>query len=335
LKVLFSFPLILILLSGLTSVGTLAFGVAQSPEILSGTISSDTTLTKANSPYNLTGPLLINNGVTLTIEPATTINLNNFTIEVNGTLNAKGDSYNKIHFNSGTIGFTKFSPNWNESAGKGNIIENAKINASSIAIIIGDTSPKINNNSIVGSILTAGSDNITSSSAPIISNNTIVKSGYGLVLQVDTSPIIANNTIKGSIRTGAGSTIISGNYIEGSIESNGEHDYIAENTLCGPGNGYGIRTGFTLIEHNLIADYEDAILFWIAGFPIIRNNTIVNNTNGISILGYIRGSYSPQIYWNNIFNNSEYNINLSIYEAIPSEDINATYNWWGTTMFKR
>jgi len=151
-------------------------------------------------------------------------------------------------------------------------------------------------------------------------------------LHVSTSPVIINNTIKGSITTGKGIVLISGNQIYGSIESNGEKNQITDNVLFGQGYRSGIRAGIGgVIERNLITDYYNAIEFWLGASPIIRNNTIINNVNAISIPGYIKSTYSAQIYWNNIYNNSGYNVNLYTHEAHPQWDINATYNWWGIT----
>ena len=330
---------LLVLLITLTIVCISDSGSGQISKEVNGIIDADSKWTKNNSPYTLTGPVLIKQGVTLTIEPGVTIDLGNYYIQVNGTLNARGTIADNICFNGGSgmpgaIAFTRYSPSWSEQKNEGSIIENSIITVSSIAISIGDTSPKINNNTITGAIWTADGDSSgqpLTASSPIITNNVLLQSGYGLVLQISTSPVIVNNTIKGSIRTGTGSTIISGNYIEGSIESNGNKDHIVDNVLTGPGNGYGVRTGFAVVERNLITNYDDAILFWIAAFPTIRNNTISNNVNGISVLGYDRGSYSPQIYLNNVHNNSGFNINLQTYERHPTGDINATNNWWGTT----
>jgi hypothetical protein len=52
----------------------------------------------------------VNNGVTLTIEPGVTVNLNSFYIRVNGTLTARGTDNDKISFNGGYIVFTSVSP---------------------------------------------------------------------------------------------------------------------------------------------------------------------------------------------------------------------------------
>ncbi len=69
---------------------------------LSGTISSNTVLTKANSPYNLNASLTINPGVTLTVEPGVIIRSSASTnkISIKGILNAIGNEYEPIIFTS-------------------------------------------------------------------------------------------------------------------------------------------------------------------------------------------------------------------------------------------
>jgi hypothetical protein len=69
-----------IIISGLILVVTVHFGTAQSGTNVTGIISSDTTWTQVNSPYNLTGNVLVNEGATLTIEAGVTINLNDYYI---------------------------------------------------------------------------------------------------------------------------------------------------------------------------------------------------------------------------------------------------------------
>lgn len=60
--------------------------------------------------------------------------------------------------------------------------------------------------------------------------------------------------------------------------------------------------------------------------PTIRNNTITDNSNGISLLRQFTAPTSPLILYNNIYANTNYNINSNV-----PDDINATFNWWGTT----
>ena len=68
---------------------------------VSGALSSDTTWSLSNSPYTVTGNVLVLDEVTLTIEAGVVIKLqNNVGIVVNGTLIANGNETNRIIFTS-------------------------------------------------------------------------------------------------------------------------------------------------------------------------------------------------------------------------------------------
>ena len=107
-RALLAVLLVAMAVSGLIFVGGLQLALATN---VSSIIASDTTWTKANSPYNLVGNVLVNNGVTLTIEPGVTVNLNSYYIMVNGTLTARGTSDDQIRFNGGSITFNSFKFN--------------------------------------------------------------------------------------------------------------------------------------------------------------------------------------------------------------------------------
>lgn len=66
---------------------------------VSGVISTNTTWTKAGSPYIITNNLLVNSGITLTINDGVTIKVNgNYFIKIEGILDAVGLSNSKITF---------------------------------------------------------------------------------------------------------------------------------------------------------------------------------------------------------------------------------------------
>jgi parallel beta-helix repeat protein len=101
----------------------------------------------------------------------------------------------------------------------------------------------------------------------------------------------------------------------------GEDDAcIYSNTIAG--FDIGIRaTNASTIEKNLIINNAKGIAMGYNAKPVIRHNTIANNSDGI---------YCPTkastINYNNIQNNSNYNLFLG-----SKDNIDATYNWWGTT----
>jgi hypothetical protein len=137
-KVFALFLVLVLVVTGLTMMATMPFGRAQiGTTVSSQIINSDTTWTKTNSPYNITGPVEVAKGATITIQPGVTVNLNTFTMQVNGALTARGTSSNPITINGGyqprspAIGSTDRvgtielagGSSWNEQTGTGSIIE--------------------------------------------------------------------------------------------------------------------------------------------------------------------------------------------------------------------
>ncbi|WNZ28255.1 MAG: hypothetical protein IAX21_06120 [Candidatus Bathyarchaeota archaeon] len=86
-------------------------------------IDSDTTWDKADSPYELTGPVRVNNGATLTIEAGVTVNFNDYEMRVEGTFVCGGD-WDQVYLNNGLINLTTTSNGWNQQTKSGHIIQN-------------------------------------------------------------------------------------------------------------------------------------------------------------------------------------------------------------------
>ena len=79
---------------------TSQFPIPPTRTNVNGIINSDTTWIKANSPYNLTVPVTVSPGVTLTIEPGTIVDANYLNyLQINGTINARGTTNEPINFN--------------------------------------------------------------------------------------------------------------------------------------------------------------------------------------------------------------------------------------------
>jgi hypothetical protein len=318
-KSLLSAFLAVIIIGGLALVGDLHFDAAHAAANVTGVISKNMTWTKENSPYNLTSSITVASGVTLTIEPGTVIHLNEYYLQINGTLIARGTSNDPINFNGGkpistggwkiltgdnshSIVFSPSSTNWSQQTQSGCIIENAVIanlviNSSSPKIsdsflgnidIWGGT-PEISNNSVVGGIgVYAGS--------ALIANNTVSQQNHyfwGLVAQrYDRN----NNVI---IITGKATPFVSCNIIIGNISQvvqgigfETENATITNNTIYGcygAGIGFYEGTGNARISDNTIYDCSYGINLNETGrlygdhnaVVTIQRNLICNNTWGI------------------------------------------------------
>ncbi len=280
-KVLSSAFFIVVIASGLWLISTPFIGIVKGSTNVSGIISSDSTWTKANSPYTLTGPVLVGNDVTLTIQPGANVLLNDYYIQVNGTLVARGTKTNPIQFNYGLIKFTQSSIGWNEQTGSGSIIEYGNPSL----IEIKSASPKISSCSIV-MMSVSGSSVISDSS---------ISDGINII---DGSPLIKNNQINGNI-TIHGSPTLLGNTIvtpsnESAITINGGAPIITNNIITGGGiNGISpfywwklpaiqISEGSPSIINNKISGNDlgpsrsDAIYSDVQSTSI-SNNTITGN----------------------------------------------------------
>ena len=276
--------------------GTAYRGTVNAATDVNGIISSDTAWTKAKSPYNLTGNMIIDEGITLNIEAGVTVNLNGYYVRVNGTLIAKGTSTDNIVFNSGSIKFTQSSDSWNAQTGTGNIIENSIINS---LLATGGGSPTIINNEITESVTIGGNSPIISKNIIDITGSDWLSSTLGVWIVEENSAYISDNTISGSFNTAA-------------IQIDGGSPTIERNLIS---NDYGY--GSSQDRH------QAGILISNNASPIIKQNTITKNAIGISL----EGNPAPTIINNNIEENSHYNIHM----GLNTVNIDASDNWWETT----
>ena len=244
--------LVTVLVSCLALACIANFGVVRAATDVSGIISSDTTWTKADSPYTLTRNMLVGNGVTLTIGAGVTVNLNDYYIMVNGTLNARGSDADKIQFNSGEITFTEHSSGWNEQTGSGSIIENA--NLDSTIVSISSVSPKINSNSL---------SKIVIGSSTILTNN-IISQEITQSYIVD-SPVVSGNTIlQGGSFSASGAAIVSNNNISGTFRSSNSSGVVSDNTI----SGTLIVSGSASVSNNIVSGCLE-----VSGSVVASNNT--------------------------------------------------------------
>ena len=302
-----TFLTMLILTLILTSVfAVFPFGQAQSGSNVDGIITQNTVWTQTGSPYMLTGNVLVNNGLTLTINAGTVVNLGSYYIMVKGTLIAEGTSSNPVTFNGGAITFTTSSLGWNEQTASGCIIQNANFKNSTGATIIASSIKVTNTN---GAYF-----NIQDSSPTISNNNKCGIEVYG------GSAIISNNNIDSSITVEYGSPIITNNTItKGQIVLKGGNSFVNNNVILFP-TFFSIEQGAPTIEGNFItATLETGP----NANPTIEKNTFAGTHDGITTG---KGNVQMTLKYNNFQNVTKY----SIYWA-ASNSLDASNNWWGTT----
>ena len=177
-------------------------------------LNADTTWTQANSPFTFTGPYVVGVGVTLTIDAGVTVNLNNYYLYVNGTVNAIGDNSGKIQISGGNITF-------GNSASTNSIFKQTVMNAQ-----VTGTMPLQLENSQLNGRISLGSNSMIS--------NDVISGNIGVV---DSSTLL-NDSITGSVIVGD-SCSISGCTINGDTTA-GNSTTISNNTITGtrpPGLG--------------------------------------------------------------------------------------------------
>jgi len=260
------------MLSGLAFVGSIHFGTAQSGTNVSGIITTDTTWTQANSPYNLSGNVLVNYGITLSITAGATVNLNNFYIMVNGTLQTIGIDSTPVYINNGNITFTQLSHGWDNQTDSGSMILNTVINQTPIISnnplkVVNshlNSSVSVGNNSYFsGNVVLA---EVSSGTSSQIYNNSIIAGNISnkqwtqiyydngvelntpiiapIAVNIGDSSLISNNIINGSI---IGSFLqITNNVITGAIYGN--LDIVANNSIVGDISGYSISISYNNIS---------------------------------------------------------------------------------------
>lgn len=292
-KTLSSVVLTIIVL-GLVASNTPYLSKAQATNV-TGILFSNTTWTKANSPYSLIGLVAVNQGVTLTIEAGVVINLNGNYIQVNGTLIAKGSNSDNIQFNSGTLVFTPLSNSWNEQTQSGSVLENCIFGP----LTVNSSSPRLNNNTINGDIQALGARTITNSltitnckvNASIsttfcslaLTNNSFTYTGSLDVNTYDTC-IIQSNTFPGMIKVGDFSVVRNNHGVTG-IDARGFGSLISDNVIS---NGWIAAGNSSIVTNNtVIGGIRGQTDYSSKGSVTISNNTVVGTIDSGGLLATI------------------------------------------------
>lgn len=276
------------------------FGEAPASKT-AGPLNSDTTWTKTNSPYILMGNVILRSISTLTIEPGATVNLNGYSLIINGTLNAQGTPSEKIHFTNGTIII--------DSNRTGSRIQNTVMSSSTSLVLISGSN-QIDHNLIDSRIIVKGgtptiSNNLISDGihadaaggAITVTNNDIrTKSGFTGLLIMGTHGEVSGNKIFGNnIAPGISVSL----QISSATITNNQ---ILNCTLGLYSDAGGANENDVKVNHNLFFGNEVGVQFW--GSIDLSSNTFVGNSVGLQC----GPGLAAKVSYNNFQNNSRYNV---------------------------
>ncbi|NLF87764.1 hypothetical protein GX563_02960 [Candidatus Bathyarchaeota archaeon] len=273
-----------------------------------GVITQSATWTKANNPYTLDGPTSIASGVTITVEPGVTVNLNGYYLQVNGSLIVRGTANEKIYFTNGRIIYTSASPGgtvfeytvtdelhtattltitkntFNKLAAGGS----STVTDNLIANLGAEDSATITKNQITKSCDASGSAKITQNN---IQTRVVFRGG--------STTIISNNQISDGVHcdSGGGTVIITDNQITNTnkypiIFITAAEATVSNNKIIGqntPDSGIRVMGSYhsskqsrVTITGNQISGCKTGVEF-SGGWGTIKQNVIINNNLGMSI----------------------------------------------------
>lgn len=307
---------VLLVLAGFLGIINLTSENAQGTNV-SGTISMDTTWDIAGSPYIVVGDVIVQNGVTLTIDPDVQVKFDGYySLYVDGSLIAAGSQTNGIVITSnmavpGPKDWNRIQINSTAQA----IIKYCNISYATYGIYLeSSTYNEITNNDIFtnGQFPGGAGVYLESSSNNEITNNDFSKNWN--VIYLESSP---NNNIT--------SNNVSSTFEKGIILESSSYNNITANNITNTGGGirltsssYNNITGNnfsnnggciclssssnnTIIDNKLSANNWGGIeLQSLSNDNIITDNNVINNVEGI----YLSYSRNNVIAGNDLTDNS-------------------------------
>jgi parallel beta-helix repeat protein len=318
------------------NIGTVEVNAAGPTEV-SGIISKNTTWTLINSPYILTGNILIEEGINLTIDPGVTVKFHkDLYLKVEGTLYAVGTESNMISFTgiNSTNGSFVNPGHWREilftENSKNSIFNFCNIEYGLRSINGEDTSFKIMNciflnnslcinlnggdHTFLNNLFSNNYDGLTLYNSKIYFVNNTFKDNkhWGIFLKSCSGKIKNNTFLKNDLAIQCYGRI----EINNNIFLNN-----SEAILCG--------SGLQNVTQNIIKGNSIGGISIDDDIGVVKFNNITENGIGIHFGRFKNGIIEK----NNNYQNIHYNVycNCDTDTNWCAKEINITGNWWGTT----
>jgi hypothetical protein len=310
----------------------MVFLPAANATYVEGSITQDTIWTLIDSPFVVSNNILVNQNVTLTIEPGVEIRFGGrFSFTVEGRIVANGTKDKTIRFTSNT--YEPKPGDWNTLNFVGpqvSYLIGCVIEYGTNGVSIKNGHAEIRNSDVRRSkengITTANGElNVQNCNISYSLQNGISATTSDLTAQDNT---ILQNTANGIYITGNGHTIIQRNRIiankEGIVLSgnqtsgvNVSQNVIAANQENGVLINADAHTNI-VITNNSLSSNKNGFYISTRTSTYITYNTISYNENG-----FVYGEGTHTVYYNDIYGN---NIGM---DAPPNCTVDAEYNFWG------
>lgn len=265
-------------------------------------ITTEIVLSKASSPFTVVSPITVGENGKLKIERGVTLKFETgagIYVTKNGTINADGDSSNKIILTSNLPVVAKGQ--WegiqvhNDSRFPVSTLNYCDITSAKTAIYIKDSkNPTVSNCSISECFDGVYSDNSTVT----ITQNTITGCGTDAVVCVNGSvSTVSNNTITKNKRYGINCNASKSEIAKNTVNENSYGIYV-QNSLKGSGNVVNVFG-------NIVQKNTDGLRVEVSDPVVSSNDFSLNNDNGI-----ICRASLPQITSNAIHNNRDSGVQM-------------------------
>ncbi|MDH5648496.1 MAG: right-handed parallel beta-helix repeat-containing protein [Gammaproteobacteria bacterium] len=296
-----------------------------------GTLPGDLTISSGAS-YDIGGTVIVPPGSTLTVEAGATLRFaSNAELYIEGSLVVAGAAGNPVTFTSGNTAANLARGAWKgiyatDSASIS--IDNAVIQWASTAVEAVNATSAVITNSLVSEFdygiklsgTTGAINNNYFTNFDPLYPNAGWQSGTAIYVS-GCSPAIFDNVIK---------------YVDKGVETINSSSLIKRNRFYVVDNGVLLSDSSPTINENLFyAGFYGIEIVGnnISSSPLITNNTIANNADGISITGSWIDQTTPQPVINNndFYGNTYHDLSAWNYESNTAIVLDATENWWGTT----